>query len=173
VSNETGRSLLRFSYGFERIIIGALLILMMIVVAIGTFDLGVSLFASLELGAAPSNVVTFDSLREAFGAFLLVIIGLELLETTKMYLRENVVHVEVVFTVAMIGTARHIIDLDPAHAPAWAGASVGVLILSLALAYALVTRRLRFIAPRGQLSSGSETPPAATATDAERARSSS
>ena len=44
--------------------------------------------------------------------FLLVLIGVELLETVKMYLAKKTVHVEVVFTVAMIAIARKVIILD-------------------------------------------------------------
>ena len=51
-------------------------------------------------------------LLDIFGFFLLVLIGIELLETIKAYLVESVVHVEVVLEVAIIAIARKVIILD-------------------------------------------------------------
>ncbi len=53
-----------------------------------------------------------DELLGIFGFFLLVVIGIELLDTLKAYLRENVIHVEIVILVAVIAIARKVIILD-------------------------------------------------------------
>ncbi len=56
------------------------------------------------------------NLPEIFGFFMLILIGIELLETIRAYLVENVVHVEVVIEVALIAIARKvIIPLFPAY----------------------------------------------------------
>ena len=47
------------------------------------------------------------------GAFLLVLIGVELLDTIKAYFRENAIHVEIVVLLAIIAVARKVILLDP------------------------------------------------------------
>ena len=46
---------------------------------------------------------------EFVGFFLLVLIGIELLETIKAYLLTNVIHVEIVLEVALIAIARKVI----------------------------------------------------------------
>jgi len=47
------------------------------------------------------------------GGFLLVLIGVELLDTIKAYFRENTIHVEIVVLLAIIAVARKVILLDP------------------------------------------------------------
>jgi len=47
------------------------------------------------------------------GAFLLVLIGVELLDTIKAYFHENAIHVEIVMLLAIIAVARKVILLDP------------------------------------------------------------
>ena len=47
------------------------------------------------------------------GGFLLVLIGIELLDTIKAYFRENTIHVEIVILLAIIAIARKVILLDP------------------------------------------------------------
>ncbi|MCK7532656.1 MAG: phosphate-starvation-inducible PsiE family protein [Marinilabiliales bacterium] len=47
------------------------------------------------------------------GAFLLVLIGVELLDTIKAYFKENSIHVEIVVLLAVIAVARKVILLDP------------------------------------------------------------
>ena len=51
-------------------------------------------------------------LLEYFGYVLLVLIGVELLDTIRAYLQEHVVHVEIVLEVALIAVARKIIILE-------------------------------------------------------------
>lgn len=50
-------------------------------------------------------MIGLDELMDLFGVFLLVLIGIELLDTIKVYLKENVVNVEVVVLVAIIAVS--------------------------------------------------------------------
>jgi uncharacterized membrane protein (DUF373 family) len=50
---------------------------------------------------------------EIFGFFLLILIGIELLDTIKAYIQENRIHVEIILLVAIIAIARKVILLDP------------------------------------------------------------
>ena len=50
---------------------------------------------------------------KVLGGFLLVLIGVELLDTIKAYFRENAIHVEIVVLLAIIAIARKVILLDP------------------------------------------------------------
>ena len=47
------------------------------------------------------------------GTFLLILIGVELLDTIKAYFREKSIHVEIVLILAIIAVARSVILLDP------------------------------------------------------------
>jgi hypothetical protein len=73
----------------------------------------------------------FAMLRQVFGAFLLILIGVELMRTVVTYLEKHELHVEVVFTVAMIAIARHAIDVDIEHIDPLALLGMGALIVAL------------------------------------------
>jgi len=130
----------------ERAIVFTLLILLLIVVLNGTRQLAQEILIRLwhlMLGEplGPASAVEFLEqfaiLRQVFGAFLLILIGVELMRTVVMYLEQHVLHVEVVFTVAMIAIARHAIDLDLEHAQPMLLVGMGAMILALTLGYYL------------------------------------
>lgn len=81
----------------------------------------VILFAVAELvvlvirGMLDATAYRLDSneIIDIFGFFLLILIGLELLDTIKTYLQENRIHVEAILLVAIIAIARKVILLDP------------------------------------------------------------
>ncbi len=52
-------------------------------------------------------------LTDVLGVFLLVLIGVELLDTMLEYFRENTIHVEIVVLLSIIAIARKVILLDP------------------------------------------------------------
>ena len=81
-----------------------------------------------------------DLLREVFGGFLLLLIGLELMKTVVMYLDEHVLHWEVVFPVALIAVARHALEVDLTETTPMAMAGLGAVILALAASYYLLRR---------------------------------
>jgi len=79
-------------------------------------------------------------LQRGFGGILIVLLGLELLETLKTYFSEHHIRVEVIIVVAMIAVGRHIIQLDFEHAPASLLLGLSALILVMATGYFLVRR---------------------------------
>ncbi len=89
----------------------------------------------------PVLILEIDELLDIFGLFMLVLIGVELLETIKAYIKENVVHAEVVLTVAMIAIARKVIVLDVKDLPSLILMGIAAIILALAVALHLFRRR--------------------------------
>jgi uncharacterized membrane protein (DUF373 family) len=67
--------------------------------------------------------------------FLLVLIGVELLETLRACLKKDVIHVRVVLEVALIAMARKVIIAEPAAVPGLTLLGVAALILALAIAF--------------------------------------
>lgn len=96
---------------FERVINVALLSMLAIVVLLATIDLGWLIIK--DLVTPPMLLLDVDELLELFGAFLLVMIGVELLDTVKTYVTEKAVHVEVVLLVAIIAVSRKVVLLEP------------------------------------------------------------
>ena len=126
----------------ERIIVIALLLSLLLVVFYTTVVFLVLLFSGILSGIQESfseNHI-LSHLHSVFGGFLLVLIGIELLHTIKMYLEEEVVHVEVVLLVALIGISRHAIDLDLAHLDPIVLFGLSALILSLSGGYLMIKK---------------------------------
>ncbi len=84
-------------------------------------------------------LLEIGELLEIFGMFLLVLIGVELLETVKMYFTQKTVHVEVVLTVALIAIARKVIILDIKKVPSLTLIGIAAIIVALSAGYYLLT----------------------------------
>ena len=122
----------------EKIIVLVLLGLMMITLVISTVELAVILYQQMMM--PPIYLLNLTELMEVFGFFLMVLIGLELLETIKVYWHENRFHLEIVLIVAMIAIARKVIILDyKTFSPAFL-LGMAAVILALAVSYYLVMR---------------------------------
>jgi uncharacterized membrane protein (DUF373 family) len=128
----------RFLRIIERIIVTALIVMMTIVLLLATVDLGWILVR--DIFSLPIVLLGIDELLEIFGFFLLVLIGVELLETIKAYFDEHVVHVEVVLEVAMIAIARKVITLEVKDLPSLTLIGISAIILALAVAFYFVKR---------------------------------
>jgi uncharacterized membrane protein (DUF373 family) len=81
--------------------------MLVVVVLLSTLHLGVLI--AHEIWEPPRFLTRVQGLLEIFGYFLLVLIGVELLETLKAYLKKDAIHVRVVLEVALIAMARKVI----------------------------------------------------------------
>jgi uncharacterized membrane protein (DUF373 family) len=122
----------------EKGIIYALIIMMAGILVLATFELGYYLFNTLR--SSGFLLIDLDQLMDLFGVFLLVLIGIELLDTIKIYLRENVVHVEVVVLVAIIAVARKVVVLKIEELEGMQVLGIAALVLSLSVSYYLIKK---------------------------------
>ena len=123
---------------FERIIIVALIAMMALVVLISTIELGALII--IDIFKPPTYWLGIDQLFEIFGFFLLLLIGLELLETIKAYLSEQIIHSEIVLTVALIAIGRKVITLDVKAYEPLTLVGIASMIVAIAVAYYLIKR---------------------------------
>lgn len=123
---------------FERVIISLLIVLMIIVVFLSTIELG--WIIAQDILSSPHGMLGIDQLFEIFGFFLIVLIGVELLETIRSYLVDHVIHAEVVVEVAMIAIARKVIILEVKEYPSLTLVGIGAIIVALAAAYFVLKR---------------------------------
>jgi uncharacterized membrane protein (DUF373 family) len=117
----------------QKLIAVALAVLLVIVVTLSTIHLG--FLIAEEIWTPPRFLIPVQGLLEIFSFFLLILIGVELLETLKAYLRRDVIHVRLVLEVALIAMARKVIILEPNSIPAATLFGVAALILALAVAF--------------------------------------
>ena len=126
---------------FEHIIVLSLITMMVIVVVLATVELGWIIIR--DIVTPPIILLEIDELLEIFGFFLLVLIGIELLETIKAYLLTNVIHVEIVLEVALIAIARKVIILDINKYESLTHIGIAALIAAVALAFFVVRKHVK------------------------------
>ncbi|MGD8291689.1 MAG: phosphate-starvation-inducible PsiE family protein [Desulfobacterales bacterium] len=126
---------------FEHIIVLSLISMMMLVVVLATLELGWVIIR--DIITPPIILLEIDELLEIFGFFLLVLIGIELLETIKAYLMTHVVHVEIVLEVALIAIARKVIILDLEKYESLTLIGIAALISAVALAFWVIKRYVK------------------------------
>lgn len=116
----------------------ALALLMTIVIVFGVLDVGWVLYQKLT--AAPFMLLTISDILATFGAFMAVLIAIEIFENIIIYLREDIIHVKIVMATALMAIARKVIILDfKTTEPAYIYATAAV-VLAMSIGYWLVLR---------------------------------
>lgn len=118
---------------FERFVVAALILMMAAVILLSVGELAWILVK--DVISPPVLILEIDELLELFGFFLLVLIGIELLETIKHYYTEGKIELTVIFTVALIALARKIIILEPDKYAPLTLVGLGIMILALVCGY--------------------------------------
>jgi uncharacterized membrane protein (DUF373 family) len=122
----------------EKVIIGTLVIILAMILLLSTADVAFSI--GTEVLKSPTLLVEAENLMNIFSSMLIVIIGLELLETIKAYLKEDVVHVELVVLVAIIALGRKVIIWDFNKYSINEMMGLSLLLVSLAIVYFLIRK---------------------------------
>jgi uncharacterized membrane protein (DUF373 family) len=130
---KRGSSLETLVTKVQKVTVSALAGMLAVVVVLSALHLGVLI--AEEIWSPPRFLIRVQGLLEIFGYFLLVLIGVELLETLKAYLRKDVIHVRVVLEVALIAMARKVIIEEPNTVPSSTLLGIAALILALGIAF--------------------------------------
>ena len=122
---------------FEKMIIFALVAMMALVLFLSTLE--VAWIIIKDIITPPVFLLDIDELLEIFGFFMLVLIGIELLETmVKTYLSQSTDHAQIVMAVAIIAIARKVIILDVKELPGLSLLGIAAIILALSIGYFLM-----------------------------------
>lgn len=128
---------------YEKFMIQALMVMMAIVLGLATVDLGWLIVK--DIMEAPMFLLSVEQLLEIFGLFMLVIIGIELLDTImKTYITQDQPHYEVVLSVAIIAIARKVIILDLKEVDSLILIGIASIIIALTGGYFLMKRSRSF-----------------------------
>jgi uncharacterized membrane protein (DUF373 family) len=119
-----------------RLAVRLLAVLMTLVILWGVADVCWVLYQKLI--KPPIMMLTINDILATFGAFMAVLIAIEIFVNIIVYLRDDVIHVKIVLATALMAIARKVIILDfeeisPEYV--WATAAV---TLAMAIAYWLV-----------------------------------
>lgn len=127
---------------FEKVIYAVLMVMLMVVLITSILDLIAIMYDSLWTNSP--GLLKSHELIAVLGAFLLVLIGVELLDTIKAYFIENTIHVEIVILLAIIAMARKVILLDPTSQDPYAFGfeliGIGIIVVGLGAGYYLIKK---------------------------------
>jgi uncharacterized membrane protein (DUF373 family) len=117
----------------QKLIALVLGVLLIVVVALATVDLG--FLIAQDIWKPPRFLIPVQGLLEIFSFFLVILIGVELLETLKAYVKKDVIHVRLVLEVALIAMARKVIILEPNSVTAQTLFGMAAIISALGVAF--------------------------------------
>ncbi|MCP5205865.1 MAG: phosphate-starvation-inducible PsiE family protein [Hahellaceae bacterium] len=114
----------------------ALAILMVVVIIMGVIDVGWTLYQKLM--TPPSFILTISDMLATFGAFMAVLIAIEIFINITVYLRDDVIHVKIVMATALMAIARKVIILDIEKVSADYVLAIAAMVLSMSIGYWLI-----------------------------------
>lgn len=130
----------KITFWFEQSILVAAQILLMAVILAMVIQLWIMFSSDILERVSSIDTVPelMKSVQTAFSGVLLIILGLELMETLRVYFRSHRVRLETILAVAIIAVGRHVINLDVEHMSGSALMGVAAVMLSLTGGYFLV-----------------------------------
>lgn len=129
----------RILHRIIRALIRVLSLLMVLLIIWGVVDVIYVFY--LKIIAPPFFLMTVDDIFSLFGAFLVVLIAIEIFVNIRMYLGTNVVPVQLVLATALMAIARKVIVLDLKEFSAEYMFALAAVTVALGVTYWLVSRR--------------------------------
>ncbi|MCW8194809.1 phosphate-starvation-inducible PsiE family protein [Proteobacteria bacterium 005FR1] len=130
------KSLIANLYTLVRISVRVLAVMMVFVIIMGVVDVGWTIYQKLT--TPPLFILTIADMLATFGAFIAVLIAIEILVNITAYLRNDVIQVKVVIATALMAIARKVIILDFDEVEATYVFAIGVVVVAMGLAYWMV-----------------------------------
>ena len=130
---------IRFLHRIIRVAVKILAVLMVIVIVWGIGDVIYVLYQRIT--EPPFLLLSISDILATFGAFLAVLIAIEIFINITMYLSTDAIPVRLVVATALMAIARKVIIFDfDKIAPAYVYGTAAV-VLSLGITYWLITKR--------------------------------
>ena len=125
---------------FQRVVAVVLSATMAAVLVLAFMDLVWTI--GIDIVTPPFMLLDINELLDIFGLFLLVLIGIELLETVaRTYLTKDAIQVEIVLLVAIIAVSRKVIIMDLTAYPPLTLVGIAAIVLSLSAGYFFLKRK--------------------------------
>jgi uncharacterized membrane protein (DUF373 family) len=126
-----------------------LAVLMVLVIWWGVADVVYVLYS--RISAHPYYLLNISDILATFGAFMAVLIAIEIFINISSYLRENVIHIKIVLATAFMAIARKVIVLDYKEVTSDYVFATAALVLALAVAYWLAVVKNTSTETHGEL----------------------
>lgn len=111
-------------------------ILMVFVIVMGVLDVAWTLYQRLI--TPPLYILTINDMLATFGAFMAVLIAIEIFINITIYLRDNVIHVKIVMATALMAIARKVIIIDLEQIDVLYVFAIGCVVLAMSIGYWLI-----------------------------------
>ncbi|MGR5142030.1 phosphate-starvation-inducible PsiE family protein [Photobacterium sp. DNB23_23_1] len=111
-------------------------LIMVFVIVMGVLDVAWILYQRLV--SPPKYILTISDMLATFGAFMAVLIAIEIFINITIYLRENVIHVKIVMATALMAIARKVIIIDVEEMEVAYLYGIAAVVLSMSVGYWLI-----------------------------------
>ena len=135
---ETGSPFINWLQKLVSFSVKVLAVLMILIILWSVIDVGVMVYD--KMANPPYFRLNIEDILGIFGAFLVVLIAIEIFVNIVLYLRKDVIHLKLVLATALMAIARKVIIIDYDKVPHGHLFGIGVVIISLGIAYWLVHR---------------------------------
>ncbi len=121
-----------------RMAVRVLAVLMTFVIIWGVIDVGWVIFQRLTDGVGPIFLLEITDILATFGAFMAVLIAIEIFVNITIYLRDDIIHVKIVVATALMAIARKVIIMDIEKIQPIEIFAIASVVLALSIGYWLV-----------------------------------
>lgn len=119
-----------------RMCVRAMAVMMIFVIIMGVVDIGWVIWP--RMASPPRFILTIADMLATFGAFMAVLIAIEIFVNTTIYLREEVIHIKIVIATALMAVARKVIILDQEKTQPMEMFGLALLVVAPSVGYCLV-----------------------------------
>lgn len=113
-------------------------VMMVFVIFMGVVDVAWVIWQRMI--SPPRFILTIADILVTFGAFMAVLIAIEIFINITIYLREDIIHVKIVIATALMAVARKVIILDLEKTEPLELFGLALLVIAASAAYWLVHR---------------------------------
>jgi uncharacterized membrane protein (DUF373 family) len=131
--------LIQFLHKVIRQAVRFLSILMVIVILFGIVDVIYTVYQ--RLSTPPFLLLNINNILSTFGAFLAVLIAIEIFINISLYLRNDVIHVTLVIETALMAICRKVIVFNFKELTPLMISSTAAVIMALGITYWLILRK--------------------------------
>ena len=111
-------------------------LLMIVVIISGVVDVAWTIYQ--KFASEPRFILTINDILMTFGAFMVVLIAIEIFQNIILYLRDDVIHVKIVLATALMAIARKVIILDYEELEPMYIFATGVVLVATGITYYFV-----------------------------------
>ncbi len=151
LSTEHHDPMIRSLHGIIRVCVKFLAVLMVFVILLGVADVMYVLYARLM--QPPFMLLNVSDIFKVFGAFMVVLIAIEIFINIRLYLGSNTLPIKLVLATALMAIARKVIVLDLENTTPLYIFAIAAVVLALGVTYWMVGKTSEYFASSSTVTS--------------------